>query len=335
MFTFAAYVDFQMSPIHTIQNIIESELKRFNEAIVASMQNDNPILEAVVEYVFQQKGKQLRPMLVLLAAKMLREVNQSTIQGAVAMELLHTASLIHDDVIDDTHERRGNLSINAKWNNKVAVLSGDYMLSIALSQVALSSNIQMVKAVSFIGAQLSDGELLQLQNTQNNIISEAEYFQIIKKKTALLFSVCMQIGGLSINANQQEINNLMSYGEYLGYCFQIKDDIFDYYTNANIGKPTQNDIKDGKVTLPLIYALGNASSVESSKIINLLKSNQLSAEEIDSIYRFAVENGGIELAINQMNNYKKKAIDALNDFPDNPYKKALIDCVEYAINRSN
>ena len=266
---------------------------------------------------------------------MLKESNQATIQGAVAVELLHTASLIHDDVIDDTDKRRGNQSINAKWNNKVAVLSGDYMLSISLSEITLSSNIQMVKAISFVGAQLSDGELLQLQNTQDNIISEAEYFQIIKKKTAVLFSVCMQIGGLSVGANEQTINNLMSYGEYLGYCFQIKDDIFDYYQDVNIGKPTQNDIRDGKITLPLIYALKNAPKTESAKIANLLKSNQLSEEEIDSIYRFALENNGIELAINQMNIYKKKAIDTLNDFPNNPYKEALIDCVEYAINRSN
>ncbi len=324
-----------MSQIQSIQKIIKLELNRFNQAFTESLQTDNPILQSVFEYIFKQKGKQLRPMLVLLTAKMLKDVNNATIQGATAMELLHTASLIHDDVIDDTYERRGNPSIKAKWNNKVAVLSGDYILSIALSQISETQNFQMIKTLSSVGAQLSGGELLQLKNSNTGLISEEEYYQIIKKKTALLFSACTKIGALSVNTDKKSIQSLIKYGEYLGYCFQIKDDIFDYIPDADIGKPTQNDLKDGKITLPLIHAIKKASTEESEHIIQMIESNNLSEEDINYIYHFAVKKGGLEFAQQQMDTYKKKAIETLSDFPDNTYKRALIECVEYAVNRDN
>jgi octaprenyl-diphosphate synthase len=251
------------------------------------------------------------------------------------MELLHTASLVHDDVVDDTLERRGNQSVNARWGNKVAVLSGDYMLSTALMQVSHTNNIKILNAVSFIGLQLSDGEILQLSATQQSKVSETQYFKIIQKKTAYLFSVCSEVGALSVNGSEEEIEHLKKFGEYLGFCFQIKDDIFDYYQDINIGKPTGNDIRDGKVTLPLIYALKNASEDESSKIIAWIRMKDFTQENVDYISKFAVENGGLEYATQRMEDFKNKAIEELNSFEDNAFKKALIACAEFAVSRSN
>ncbi|MDD2284274.1 MAG: polyprenyl synthetase family protein [Paludibacter sp.] len=322
-----------MNLIESIKDTIRPELELFDKTFVTSMETDNPILESVNGYIFQRAGKKLRPILVILAAKLVGDVNMSTIHGAIAMELLHTASLVHDDVIDDTYERRGSPSVNARWGNKVAVLSGDYMLSGALFQVVKTANIDVLNAVSFIGSQLSDGELLQLNSTRQSKISEAEYFRIIQKKTAFLFSVCTEVGALSVNSNRISIEHLKKYGEYLGYCFQIKDDIFDYYRNVDIGKPTGNDIRDGKVTLPLIYALENADDEERRKILTWINLKDYTREHVAYITNFALKNGGVEYARKRMEEYKNKAIEELNGFEDNQYKKALINCVEFAVTR--
>jgi len=335
LFTFAACEEemLQMNLIESIKDTIRPELELFDKTFVTSMETDNPILESVNGYIFQRAGKKLRPILVILAAKLVGDVNMSTIHGAIAMELLHTASLVHDDVIDDTYERRGSPSVNARWGNKVAVLSGDYMLSGALFQVVKTANIDVLNAVSFIGSQLSDGELLQLNSTRQSKISEAEYFRIIQKKTAFLFSVCTEVGALSVNSNRISIEHLKKYGEYLGYCFQIKDDIFDYYRNVDIGKPTGNDIRDGKVTLPLIYALENADDEERRKILTWINLKDYTREHVAYITNFALKNGGVEYARKRMEEYKNKAIEELNGFEDNQYKKALINCVEFAVTR--
>lgn len=324
-----------MNIIESIKDTIRPELELFDKTLVKTLESDNPILESINAFIFQQSGKKLRPMLVILAARLLADkVNPATIQAAIAMELLHTASLVHDDVVDDTLERRGTQSVNARWGNKVAVLSGDYMLSTALMQVAHTDNIKILKAVSFIGLQLSDGEILQLSATQQSKVSETQYFKIIQKKTAYLFSVCSEVGALSVNASEEEIEHLKKFGEYLGFCFQIKDDIFDYYQDINIGKPTGNDIRDGKVTLPLIYALKNATEDESSKIIAWIRMKDFTAENVEYISRFAVENGGLEYAARCMEDFKNKAIDELNGFEDNVFKKALINCAEFAVSRN-
>lgn len=324
-----------MNIIESIKDTIRPELELFDKTLVKTLESDNPILESINAFIFQQSGKKLRPMLVILAARMLADkVNPATIQAAIAMELLHTASLVHDDVVDDTLERRGTQSVNARWGNKVAVLSGDYMLSTALMQVSHTDNIKILKAVSFIGLQLSDGEILQLSATQQSKVSETQYFKIIQKKTAYLFSVCSEVGALSVNASEEEIEHLKKFGEYLGFCFQIKDDIFDYYQDINIGKPTGNDIRDGKVTLPLIYALKNATEDESSKIIAWIRMKDFTAENVEYISRFAVENGGLEYATQRMEDFKNKAIEELNGFEDNVFKKALINCAEFAVSRN-
>lgn len=337
MFTFAACeIDFHpMNLIESIRKNIKPELELFDKTLVSSLETDNPILEGVNGYIFQRAGKKLRPMLVILSAKLVGgKVNMSTIYGAIALELLHTASLVHDDVIDDTLERRGDKSVNARWGNKVAVLSGDYMLSGALLQVAKTQNQGILNAVSFIGMQLSDGEILQLSNTQQSKISEADYYKIIQKKTAYLFSVCTEVGALSANADPESIEHLKKYGEYLGFCFQIKDDIFDYYPDAEIGKPTGNDVRDGKVTLPLIYALSHASEEEKTKINAWLNLKDFSKENIAYITQFAIENGGVEYAQQRMEAYKNKAIEELKGFADGEIKDALIACAEFAVSRT-
>lgn len=336
MVTFAAcHVEFPpMNLVESIRKNIKPELELFNETLLSSLQTDNPILEEVNEYIFQSTGKKLRPMLVILSAKLVGKVNMSTIHGAIALELLHTASLVHDDVIDDTAERRGDQSVNARWGNKVAVLSGDYILSGALMQVAKAENHNILNAVAFIGMQLSDGELMQLSSTQQSIISESEYFSIIQKKTAFLFAVCMEVGALSTNADPENIEHLKKFGEYLGFCFQIKDDIFDYYADIQIGKPTGgNDVRDGKITLPLIYAMDHAAEEQKEKIRRWLNRKDYSQENVAYITRFAIENGGVEYAEKRMEEYKNKAIDELKGFANGEIKEALMACVEFAVSR--
>lgn len=324
-----------MSLIATIKEPILEELQWFEKTFDLSLQSGNPLLSSVNKYVRQGNGKQLRPILVLLCAKMCGNINQSTIKSAVALELLHTASLIHDDVVDDTLERRGRKSVNAQWNNKIAVLSGDYMLSNALHYATKTQKFRILELISNIGMQLSDGELLQLMNTEDLESTEDDYYNIIRKKTALLFSTCTEIGALSVDTSENQAKKLRNYGEYLGICFQLKDDIFDYYENANIGKPTGNDIRDGKITLPLIYALQNTAGEEKEKVLRMIKNKDFSPENVRDILCFAHQNGGIAYAEKQMELYKKKALDEIADFPDNEIKQALLMSAEFAVAREN
>jgi len=322
-----------MSFIEIIKRPILAEMQMFEKTFGEALSTDNPLLLSVNDYVLQKSGKQLRPMLVLLTAKLCGEVNQSTIFGALSLELLHTASLIHDDVVDDTLERRGKPSVNARWTNKIAILSGDYILSKSLGCATKTDNLPILKSIANIGMQLSDGELLQLVNAQFSETAEANYFTIIRKKTALLFSTCTEVGGLSVNANEESLVHLRNFGEYLGICFQIKDDVFDYSENLKIGKPTGNDIRDGKVTLPLIYALLNTHGDEREKVLLMIDNREFTPENIQFITRFALENGGVEYALAQMELFKIKAIEELNGFDDCDVKKSLIKCAEYTASR--
>ena len=322
-----------MSFIEIIKRPILEEMQMFDKTFGEALSTDNPLLLSVNDYVLQKSGKQLRPMLVLLTAKLCGEVNQSTIFGALSLELLHTASLIHDDVVDDTLERRGKPSVNARWTNKIAILSGDYILSKSLGCATKTDNLPILKSIANIGMQLSDGELLQLVNAQFSETAEANYFTIIRKKTALLFSTCTEVGGLSVNANEESLVHLRNFGEYLGICFQIKDDVFDYSENLKIGKPTGNDIRDGKVTLPLIYALLNTHGDEREKVLLMIDNREFTPENIQFITRFALENGGVEYALAQMELFKNKAIEELNGFDDCDVKKSLIKCAEYTASR--
>ncbi|NDV47383.1 polyprenyl synthetase family protein [Paludibacter sp. 221] len=319
--------------IEDIKKPILKEIHLFEERFAAALQSDNPLLSNINEHIGQGTGKQLRPILVILSAKIFGEINKSTIDSAVSLELLHTASLIHDDVVDDTFERRGRKSVNARWNNKIAILAGDNMLSNALYYATKTEKIDILYSISNIGMQLSDGELLQLSNRDQTKITEEEYFNVIRKKTALLFSTCTEVGALSVNASKEELLHLRNYGEYIGIAFQLKDDIFDYYENAHIGKPTGNDIRDGKVTLPLIFALQNAHEKEKEKICHWIKNKDFSQKNIREIMNFAHENGGIRYAEKQMELYKQKAINELATFPQSDIKDALIANAEFIIDR--
>lgn len=322
-----------MSFITSIKTPILDELQTFEKTFADSLQSSNLLLSNVNEYIRQRNGKQFRPVLVLLCAKLCGEINQSTIDSAVALELLHTASLIHDDVVDDTFERRGQKSVNAQWNNKIAVLSGDYMLSNALFHATKTRKIPILELISNLGLQLSDGELLQLANAERSKMTEEDYFCVIRKKTALLFSACTEIGAMSVGADQSTLKHLRNYGEHLGICFQLKDDIFDYHENLNIGKPTGNDIRDGKITLPLIYALHNSPEKEKEQITDIINRKDFSEKNVQTILRFAHENGGIAYAEAQMEFYKEKAIKELSYFPDTEIKKSLLISADFAAER--
>jgi len=322
-----------MSLIEAIRIPILTEMQMFEKTFVEALHTDNPLLLSVNDYILQKSGKQLRPMLALLAAKLIGVVNESTIFGALSLELLHTASLIHDDVVDDTLERRGKPSVNARWTNKIAILSGDYILSKSLTCATRTDNFAILKSIANIGMQLSDGELLQLVNAQFSKETEANYFTIIRKKTALLFSTCTEVGGLSVNADEASLIHLRNFGEYLGICFQIKDDVFDYFEDIQIGKPTGNDIRDGKVTLPLIYALLSTTGTEREKVLAIIENKDFTPENIQFVTHYTIDNGGVEYALDCMESYKNKAIDELNGFADSDVKQSLIKCAEYSASR--
>lgn len=332
MYFFCNYGNY-MDLIATIKEPVKAEMQQFEACFASSLKTDNPLLSNITEYVLTGSGKKLRPILVLLAAKLCGQINDTTINGAVALELLHTASLIHDDVVDDTDERRGKESVQIKWNNKIAILSGDYMLSSSLRYGTRTKNLNILELISNIGCQLSDGELLQLLNVEQAGTTEEEYFNVIRKKTALLFSTCLETGAWSAQGNETQIKALRNYGEFLGICFQLKDDVFDYDENASIGKPTGNDIRDGKVTLPLIYALRNTEGAEKDQIFKWMQKKDFSQENIHRILDFARKNGGIRYAESQMEIYKNKAINELVAFPDSEIKQALITCAEFVVKR--
>jgi octaprenyl-diphosphate synthase len=325
-----------MSLIDEIRQPILAEMQIFKRIFADALKTDNPLLSSINEYILQGSGKQLRPILTILSARLCGDtITEATYNGALSLELLHNASLIHDDVVDDTPERRGRRSINARWTNKIAVLSGDYMLSNALVSAAKTENIDILYAVSRIGMELSDGELIQLTNTQRARITEEDYFKVILKKTALLFATCTEVGALSVNTVKEKIESLQKFGEYMGICFQIKDDIFDYFQDIEIGKPTGNDLRDGKVTLPLIYALQNSVNGEKENIMSIIDSKDFSQENIDFVMKYARDKGGVEYAQQRMDEFLQKAKDALSGFADSEAKQALIKCAEFAAARKN
>lgn len=323
-----------MSLIDKIRQPISAEMRIFKSIFAEALKTENPLLSNVNEYILQGSGKQLRPILTILSAKLCGEVTEATYNGALSLELLHNASLIHDDVVDFTMERRGRSSINARWTNKIAVLSGDYMLSSSLINATKTKNLDILYAVANIGMELSDGELIQLTNTKKTKITEDDYFKVIRKKTALLFGTCAEVGAFSVNASAEVKNHLKSFGENLGICFQIKDDIFDYYQDIEIGKPTGNDLQDGKVTLPLIYALQNSEGTTREDIMSMIDRKDFSADNINLIMEFARNNGGVDYANKCMETYKNKAIAELNSFADSDVKDALIMCAEFAAGRN-
>lgn len=323
-----------MEYLSYIKQPIQTEFDRFNQLFANSIVSTNPLLNSVSEYVFRKSGKQMRPILVLLFAKLHGEVTEASLHAAVALELLHTASLIHDDVVDESLMRRGQPSVNASFNNKVAVLSGDYLLATSLAQAAMTSNLDIISIISSLGKDLADGELLQLSNIGNQEFSEEVYYDVIKKKTAVLFISCAKAGALSAGISDEKVQNAALIGEYIGICFQIKDDIFDYFRSEEIGKPSGNDMQEGKLTLPVLHVLNTTDDEEAKRIALRVKQGVATFEEISYLVEFTKQHGGIEYALSMMDEYRNKALSLLDQYEDGPVRSAIQAYLDYVINRN-
>ena len=315
-----------------IEEPVAAEFARFNEEFESSLRSETKRLQAAIEQILRSTGKHVRPLLVLLSAKTCGSVTDCTINSAVFLELLHTATLIHDDVVDETRERRGVPSLNAIFDNRVAVLTGDYILSTALIRSIQTGDLRIIGVISNLGRNLSEGEIKQMETADESILDESCYLQVIYKKTATLLSACTAIGAISAGADKQTIEAMKKFGENIGYAFQIRDDIFDYYKESNIGKPTGNDIREGKVTLPLLYAL-KQESVKAGTMLEIVLTKDFTDEHIDQLILFAKEQGGIEYAKKRMTDFRNEAVRALDIFPDSPSRRALIDLADYIILR--
>lgn len=313
--------------------ILEKELIIFETEFKKSLQSKVSLLDKIMHYIVKRKGKQMRPRFVLLCAKLGGEVNAKTYRAASLVELLHTATLVHDDVVDDAMERRGFFSINALWKNKVAVLVGDYLLSKGLLLSLENKDYDVLEVLSAAVKEMSEGELLQQEKSRSLNLSEEVYYNIIKGKTASLLASACAAGACSTFANEKDVTNLKLFGEYTGMAFQIKDDLFDY-GDANVGKPTGNDIKEKKLTLPLIYTLNNCGSSEKSFIINVIKNHNRNKEKIGKVIELVKQYGGIVYAEKSMYNFKQKAMDILLQYPTTPVREALEEMIEFTINRN-
>ncbi len=321
--------------VSEIKAPIENEMQEFELKFKASMKSSVPLLDKITRYIVKRKGKQLRPMFVFLAAKVCGEMNESTYRAASLIELLHTATLVHDDVVDDSNERRGFFSVNALWKNKIAVLVGDFLLSRGLLLSVDNKDFHLLGLVSNAVREMSEGELLQIEKARKLDIDEAVYFDIIRKKTASLIASCCACGAASVSSDEQVIELMRAFGESVGIAFQIKDDLFDYGDGTNIGKPTGIDIKEKKMTLPLIYALNNASFFEKRKIINIVKNNNNDPKKVAEVIDFVIKSGGIQYAEQKMNEYKNDALLRLSLFSDSPSKTSLLELVKYTTDRKN
>lgn len=297
-----------MDYLSLIKHPIESELKDFNELFNTSLSHTDGLLSQALAYIRQRTGKRMRPMLILLMARNFGSVTDATQNAAVGLELLHTASLVHDDVVDESAERRGQASVNAEYDNKVAVLVGDYLLSTALLHVAYTGNTRIVRYLAELGRTLASGEILQLSNIANEKISEDVYYQVIRQKTAALFEACCAIGALSAGADEHEIDAAKKFGQNLGVIFQIRDDIFDYYESSEIGKPTGNDMAEGKLTLPVIHALNAIGDARMTSLAYKVKQHTATPSEIAALVAFAKDNGGIEYAERRMWDFHAEAM---------------------------
>lgn len=325
-----------MQELSAIISPIESELNSFRQLFESSLESSNPLLSEALLHIKQKKGKMMRPILVLLISRLYGCISNETFHAAVSLELLHTASLVHDDVVDESNERRGQPSVNALYNNKVSVLVGDFLLATSLVQVGQTNNSRIIEVVAKLGQDLSEGELLQLANIDTSDFSIDRYFTIIKKKTAALFSACTEAAILSTGIDDEEqIEEARLFGEYLGTCFQIKDDLFDYFDSDNLGKPTGLDMLEGKLTLPVLYVINNGEKSEWSRGVALkVKSGDASDKEVQELIDFTIEHGGIDYAKEIMMDYHKKALALIDHLPNNDVKCALISYLNYIVNRN-
>lgn len=322
-----------MTALESIQQTISVELKVLNDRISSTLKTSNELMNQVVDTYLQTKGKQIRPILVLLSAKLFGDVNDNVISAAASVEMLHNASLIHDDVVDDTKKRRNKPTINSIWDNHIAVLVGDFFVSVSLQQAINTGDIRIIKSISNLGKLLSLGEIDQIYNARYHKLSEEAYFEVIGRKTASLFVSCIELGGYASGADDKRLKDMSRFAELLGLCFQIKDDIFDYYEDEKIGKPTGNDLREGKITLPLLYALSRTDIDQHEEMLQLSRKEELQSEDINTLINFAKENGGIEYAYDTMARLRNEAMEIIAQFPDSDTKKSFISIFDYIIER--
>ena len=324
-----------MDYLSLIKKPIENDLNDFIELFNRNLSHDDGLLSSALTHIRQRGGKRMRPMLILLTAKNYGAISDVTQHAAVGLELLHTASLVHDDVVDESEERRGQASVNASYNNKVAVLVGDYILSTALLSVSFTCNQRIIQYLAELGRTLAAGEILQLSNIQNQEFSEEVYYQVINQKTAALFEACSAIGAISSGASDEEVAKAAKFGQTLGIMFQIRDDIFDYYDSKEIGKPTGNDMTEGKLTLPVIYALNKANFESMNTLAKKVKAGTINQDEIAVLVEFTKQQGGIEYAEQRMQEFSQICMDYIqNSVKEKAIKDALTAYVDYVIERS-
>lgn len=322
-----------MPSIDSIKAPVANEMLLFEKKFRESMKSSVPLLDKITNYIVKRKGKQMRPLFVFLSAKLCGTVNDSTYRAAALIELLHTATLVHDDVVDDSNMRRGFFSVNALWKNKIAVLVGDYLLSSGLLLSINNDDFHLLKIVLEAVRQMSEGELLQIEKARRLDIAEPVYFEIIRQKTASLIASCCCAGAASVSTDEKLRIKMKEFGELCGIAFQIKDDLFDYGTANNIGKPTGIDIKEKKMTLPLIRALGNATKTDKRRIINILKHHNEEPARVAEVIAYVHQSGGIQYAREKMYEYREKALRVLNEFPGNEAKQSLNDLLIFTTER--
>ncbi|MDD7318445.1 MAG: polyprenyl synthetase family protein [Prevotella sp.] len=324
-----------MDFLSIIKQPISNELAEFIGLFNSTLEHEYGLLQNVLDHIRQRGGKRMRPMLILLIAKNYGGVSDMTQRAAVGLELLHTASLVHDDVVDESNERRGQASVNATYNNKVAVLVGDFILSSALLRVAETDNELIIKKLARLGQTLSAGEVLQLTNIDNEDISEEVYYQVIRQKTAALFESCCEMGALSAGVGEEELAEAREFGRNIGLAFQIRDDIFDYYDSAEIGKPTGNDMAEGKLTLPVIYALNSTGNKEMLELAGKVKQHTVTTDEIGTLVAFTKENGGIEYAERKMEHFRNLAQQFIDrNVEKDDIKRALTAYIDFIVHRN-
>lgn len=322
-----------MSALEDIQQSIRPELKQLSERISSSLSSPNKLMNQVIEGYLESKGKLIRPVLVILTAKLFGEVNDRVIASAASVEMLHNASLIHDDVVDDSKLRRSMPTINNMWGNHIAVLVGDYFVSNALQQGISTGDIRVVEVLARLGKMLSLGEVDQIYNARFHTLDEKAYFEIISRKTASLFVSCIKMGAYSTDTSDEVMEPMLRYAELLGLCFQIRDDIFDYYHDSVIGKPTGNDLREGKITLPLLYALSRTELPEHDAMLALSRKETLEPADIDTLIEFAKSAGGIDYAYATMERFRDQALEILREYPDNETTRAFAAIFDYVIAR--
>ncbi len=321
------------TPLTLISAPITEDLQAYRALFESTLHHDEPMLSEVLAHIRQREGKMMRPILVLLMASEAGKVNKKALTAAVSLELLHTASLIHDDVVDESGERRGMASVNQKFGNKVAVLVGDFLLSLLLGKAAETGDKRIVESIAKLGGTLSEGEIVQLASSRNDVPNEEAYFRIIDHKTAALFATCAELGAMAADADEEKTKKARRFGELIGICFQIRDDIFDFFENKNIGKPTGNDLLEGKFTLPVIYALTKAPCPTLQPSIERVKACEATPEDVAALVDYTKKNGGIEYAQEVMEKYRKEAVEILKDFQNEQIRESLKAYADYVAAR--